>query len=100
MSIVPKAKLRVNKITVDMNPFVEEFVARTVVGMVTPLKGVENIKNVDVYMEKDTVKISVNGNDITLTEFPTEIIVNTVTALVSSLKDVDNIDNLDISITV
>ena len=100
MSIVPKAKLRVNKISIDMNPYVEELVARTVVGMVTPLKGAENMKNLEVYLEKSNVKITVNGNDITLTEFPNDIIANTLTALVSSLKDVDDIDTMDISITV
>ena len=100
MSIIPKAKLRVNKISIDMNPYVEELVARTVVGMVTPLKGAENMKNLEVYLEKSNVKITVNGNDITLTEFPNDIIANTLTALVSSLKDVDDIDTMDISITV
>jgi len=100
MSIVPKAKLRVNKISIEMKEYVEELVARTTIGLVTPLRGTEDMKSLEVYLEKSTVKISVNGNDITLTEFPTEIIVNTLTALVSSLKDVDTIDNLDISITV
>ena len=100
MSIVPKAKLRVNKISIDMKPYVEELVARTVIGMVTPLRGTEDMKSLEVYLEKGTVKISINGNDITVTEFPNDIIANTLTALVSSLKDVGEIDNLDISITV
>ena len=100
MSIVPKAKLRVNKIAIEMNEYVEELVARTVIGLVTPLRGTEDMKNLDVYMEKGNVKVIVNGNELTLTEFPNRIIANTITALVSSLKDVGEIDNLDISITV
>ena len=100
MSIVPKAKLRVNKISIDMKPYVEELVARTVIGMVTPLRGAEYMKSLEVYLEKGSVKITVNGNELTLTEFPNDIIANTLTALVSSLKDVGDMDAMDISITV
>ncbi|MBL7061940.1 MAG: hypothetical protein ISS54_04315 [Dehalococcoidia bacterium] len=100
MSITPKAKLRVNKISVDMNPFVEEFVARTVVGMVTALRGAENMQSVEIHQEKGDVKITVNGNEIPLTPFPNDIICSTLTGLVSSLKEVDKINSLDISVKV
>lgn len=100
MSIIPKAKLRVNKISIEMNPFVEEFLARTVVGMVTPLRDAENMQTLEIHQERGNVKITVNGNELPLTPFPNDIISNTLVALVSSLKDVDDIDNLDISVTV
>ena len=74
MSIVPKATLRVNKISMEMNPFVEEFLSRTVIGMVTPLRGAENIQRLEIHQDKSNVKITVNGNEITLTEFPKDII--------------------------
>jgi hypothetical protein len=100
MSIVPKANLRVNKISIDMKPYVEELVARTVIGMVTPLRGADNMKDVKVYLEKGNVKITVNGNELAITEFPNDIIANTLTGLASSLKDVGKIDTLDISVKV
>ena len=100
MNIVPKAKLRVNKISMELNPFVEEFLSRTVIGMVTPLRGVENIQRLEIHQDKSNVKITVNGNEITLTEFPKDIITNTLRGLVSSLKEVENIDNLDIIVEV
>lgn len=100
MSITPKAKLRVDKISVDMNPFVEEFVARTVVGMITPLRGAENMQSVEIHQEKGDVKITVNGNEVPLTPFPNDIICSTLTGLVSSLKEVDKINSLDISVKV
>ena len=100
MSIVPKANLRVNKISIDMKPYVEELVARTVIGMVTPLRGAENMKDLKVYLEKGNVKITVSGNELAITEFPNDIIANTLTGLASSLKDVDKIDSLDISVRV
>ena len=100
MSIVPKANLRVNKISIEMKAYVEELVARTVIGMVTPLRGAENMKNLKVYLEKGNVKITVDGNELTITEFPNDIIANTITALVSSLKDVGDVDTVEIKVTV
>jgi len=100
MSIIPKAKLRVNKISVDMNPFVEEFVARTAVGIVASLKGAENVQSLEIQQQKGDVKITVNGNEIPLTPFPNDIICSTLTGLVSSLKEVEDIDSLDISVKV
>ena len=99
MSGIPKAKLRVNKISIDMNPFVEEFVARTAVGMVTPLRGAENIQNLEIHQQKGDVKITINGNELPLTPFPNDIISNTLIGLVSSLKDIDIIDSIEISVT-
>jgi ribosomal protein S9 len=83
-----------------MKPYVEELVARTVIGMVTPLRGAENMKDLNVYLEKGNVKITVNGNELAITEFPNDIIANTLTGLVSSLKEVEDIDSLDISVKV
>ena len=94
-----KAKLRVNKITVEMNPFVEDFVAHTVAGMASSLRGVDKLQSLEMRQEKGKVKIKVNGEEIPLTPFPNDIICNTLTALISSLKDVDKkIDSWDISV--
>ena len=94
-----KAKLRVNKITVEMNPFVEDFVAHTVVGMVASLRGVDKLQSLDMHQEKGDVKIKVNGDYIPLTPFPNDIIWTTLTALISSLKEIDKkIDSWDINI--
>jgi hypothetical protein len=93
-----KAELEINNIAVELNPFVEEFLTRTVVGAVSSLKGTENIQNLELYLERGDVRIVVNGNEIPLTPFPTDIITNTVTGLVSSLKGVDKIDNLRVKV--
>ena len=95
-----KAKLKVNKKAIEMNPFVEEFLARTSVGAVSVLRGTEDMKSLEIHQEKSEVKISVNGNDIPLNPFTNEIIHNTLVGLVSSLKGVGRIDSLDISVTV
>jgi len=93
-----KAELEINNVSVELNPFVEEFLTRTVVGAVSSLKGAENIRDLELYLERGDVKIVVNGNELPLTPFPTDIINNTITGLVSSLKGVDKIDNLRVKV--
>ena len=93
-----KAELDINNVSVELNPFVEEFLTRIVVGAVSSLKGTENIRDLELYLEGGDVKIVVNGNELPLTPFPTDIITNTITGLVSSLKGVDKIDNLKVKV--
>ena len=93
-----RAKLEINNVSTELNPFVEEFLIRTVVGAVSCLKGVEDIGNLELYLEQGDVKLVVNGNEIPLTPFPRDIIANTIIGLVSSLKGVGKIDSLKINI--
>jgi len=95
-----KADLRVNRISVEMNAFVEEFLARTALGLAGSLQGAEEIQGLEIHQEKGNVKITVNGNAIPLTAFPNDIICNTLTGLVSSLQDVDAVDSFNISVEV
>ena len=93
-----KAELEINNVSVELNPFVEEFLTRTVVGAVSSLKGAENIRNLELYLERGDVKLVVNENELPLTPFPKEIITNTIIGLVSPLKGADKIDSLKINI--
>jgi len=93
-----KAELEINNVSTELNPFVEEFLTRTVVGAVSCLKGAENIRDLELYLERGNVKLVVNGNELPLTPFPTDIITNTITGLVSSLKGVDKIDSLKVNV--
>lgn len=93
-----KAKLWVNKVSIEMNPFVEEFLARTTLGAVASLRGGGSVQRLELHQEKGDVKITVNGNELSLTPFPGDIICSTLTGLVSSLKDVADVGNLDISV--
>ena len=92
------SELVVNKASIKLNPFADEFLARTVVGAVSSLKGAGNIRDLELYLERDDVKIVVNGNELPLTPFPQEILTNTITGLVSSLKGVGKIDSLKITV--
>jgi len=92
------AELAINNVSTELNPFVEEFLTRTVVGAVSCLKGTENIRDLELYLERGDVKLVVNGNELPLTPFPKEIITNTIIGLVSSLKGVHKIDSLKIKV--
>jgi len=92
------AELEVNNESVELNPFVEEFLTRTVVGAVSCLKGAENIRDLELYLERGDVKLLVNGNELPLTPFPKEILTSTITGLVSSLKGMGKIDSLKINV--
>ena len=93
-----RAELEINNVSTELNPFVEEFLTRTVVGAVSCLKGAEDIGNLELYLEQKDAKLVINGNEIPLTPFPREIIANTIIGLVSSLKGVGKIDNLKINV--
>ena len=96
----PRAKLAINNVSIELNPFAEEFLARTVVGAVSSLKGAENIRDLELHMGGDDVKIAVNGNELPLTPFPRDIITSTIIGLVSSLKEVNKVDSLRVKVMV
>lgn len=95
-----EAKLWVNSISVDLNPFVEEFLARTVTAAVSSLKGAEDIQSLELHLAQGNVRIVIDGNELPLTPFPNDIIASTVTGMASVLKDVDKIESLKITIKV
>ena len=45
---VNNADLTVNGKKIELNRFVENFISQTVMGMVKPLRGVDNIKTIDL----------------------------------------------------
>jgi len=93
-----RTELEVNNLSVELNPFVKEFLTRTVIGAVSSLKGAEHIQGLELYLEHNDVRIVVNGNELPLTPFPKEIITNTMIGLVSPLKGVEKVDSLKVSI--
>ena len=93
-----RTELEVNNVSIELNPFVYEFLTRTVVGAVSSLKGAENLQGLELYLERNDVRIVVNGSELPLTPFPKEIITNTIIGLVSPLKGVEKVYSLKINI--
>jgi hypothetical protein len=101
MKEVYETKLWVNNKDIELNPFVEQFLAGTVTGGVRTLKGVEVVRTVELKMLKKAVTLAVNGKSLELTQFPNDIISSTVVGIISSLKGVDKVvDSLQLDIKV
>ena len=51
---VINAELIVNGKEIELNSFVESFISQTVIGMMKPLRGVDNIETIDLKISKKT----------------------------------------------
>ena len=91
-----EAKLSVNGSPIEMKPFVEEFLAKTVAAAVSTLKGVEPMQSLEVSLKGGQVGIVLNGKALPLTPFPNDIIASMLAGMVSSLDLPDQIDALEI----
>lgn len=95
-----ETKLWVNSRDIELHPFVEQFVAGTVTGGVRTLKGVDELRSLELKMVKKAVTLAVNGKTLELTQFPNDILCSTVTGVVNSLKGVDEVDTLQLDVKV
>ena len=93
-----RAELTVNDSAVELNPFVEQFLARTLAGGVSALRGVEEIEGLELLIKGGDVELVANGEEIPITPFPADIIRSTVIGLVSSLKGVGQVDSVRIKV--
>jgi hypothetical protein len=93
-----KATLMVNNEPIELNPFTEQFLARTVLGAVSTLRGAEDVHKLEMHLERGDVEIFVNGSQLPVTPFPRDIITNTVTGLVSTLKGVGEIESVHVEV--
>jgi hypothetical protein len=95
-----KAEMQVNKKEIEMNPFVESFVAHVAIGMVESLKGVDYLNKVRIRQDGEETKVAVNCEELPLTPFPNDIIASTLKGMLAPLKGVDEIKNLEILVKV
>jgi hypothetical protein len=95
-----KTSVQVNRSPLELNEFVEGFIAEVAIAMVKTLKGVDYIRKVEYHQEKDDVAVVVNGEDIQLTPFPIGIINSTLLGMMAPLKGTDNMERLDIVVEV
>jgi hypothetical protein len=95
-----ESTLWVNNDPVELNDFVEKFLAKIVIGAASSLRGVADVQNLELNMERGDINVIVNGKEISLTSFPNDIIASTLIGLVSSLKGVDKVEVLKINVSV
>jgi len=94
-----KVSLSVNYLSIPIEDLVQEFINKVVTGMLSVLKGVDEIRSVDLSFDGDEVVINVNDTVVPSNDFVNEFVRNTVTGMVTSLKGVGQVDKLEISIT-
>jgi len=95
-----EANLEANNVRVDLNPFTEQFVARTVAGAVSSLRGAETFNSVDLSLREGNVTVVADGQEIDVTSFPNDIMASTIAGMVSPLKGVEATDPITISVKV
>ncbi len=82
---------------IELSGFPQDFVIKTVIGMVSSLKGVQEIDTLELTLRFGKVKLSINGKPISVGPFPTLITAKTLIAITSTLKGVgDEVTNLEI----
>ena len=95
-----EARLEANSVPVDLNPFTEQFVARTVAGAVSSLRGAETFDSLELTLREGNVTVVVDGQELDVTSFPNDIIASTIAGMVSPLKGVEATDPVTISVKV
>ena len=95
-----EATLQANNVPVDLNPFTEQFIARTVAGAVSSLRGAETFTSVEISVREGNATVVADGQDVDVTSFPNDIIASTIAGMVSPLKGVEATDPVTISVKV
>ena len=93
-----KVSLSINDIPVPIADFVQVFINSVVTGMLSTLKGINEIRSVNLSFDGDEVVINVNNAVVPSNYFVNEFVRNTVIGMVTSLKGVNQVDKLVISI--
>ena len=94
------AKLEINNVSIPLEDFPEQVVARSIAGAVSTLKGTDKIESIELTMLHGEVKLLVNSTEVELTHFPNQIIASLVAGAVSPLKGAEDTDNVSITITI
>ena len=95
-----QASLEANNAPVELNPFTEQFVARTVAGAVSSLRGAETFNTIELSLHEGNATVFVDGNELDVTFFPNEVLARTIGGMLSTLKGVEATDPVKISVTL
>jgi len=94
-----KVELSVNYVPVNIEDFVQQFIASVITGILGALKGYREEKDIRLSIDDDVVDITLDSDVIQLNPFVNTFVRNTVIGMVSSLKDVGQIERLEIIIS-
>jgi hypothetical protein len=90
--------LSVNDSPIEMDYFVQSFIDHTVYGMVSSLKGIKDIHEIEIKIKGKITEIFVNNDLVPLNDFVAGIISSTVRGMISPLKDIEKTEIIRIVI--
>jgi hypothetical protein len=93
-----KITLLVNNTPVEIDYFVQNFLDHTIVGMVSSLEGVKEIRDLEVFIEEAQTRLLVNGSVLPTNEFVNDLFRKTLLGLLSALKNIPEIRQLTLGI--
>jgi len=93
-----QVSLSVNDVPIELDYFVQDFIDRSISGMLSALEGTGEVKTLHISTEGDEVTINLNNTTVPINPFVNKIIRNTIFGMVSSLKGVSEINRINISI--
>jgi|WetSurMetagenome_2_1015567.scaffolds.fasta_scaffold178089_2 hypothetical protein len=91
-------RLVINDKAIDTHPFIESFVEHTLNGMLEALKDTRKIKDLDLTVKGEDIKINLNGELVHTNSMTGKLIKSTLVGMVSTLQGVQDIKNLSISV--
>jgi hypothetical protein len=91
-------RLVINDKAIDTHPFIEKFIEHTVNGMLEALKDTGKIKDLDLTVKGEDIKIILNGELVHTNSMTGKLIRSTIVGMVSTLQGVQDIKNLSISV--
>ena len=94
------AKLEINNMSIPLEHFPEQVVARSIAGAVSTLKGTDKIDDIELTMLHGEVTLLVNSTEVELTRFPNHILASLVAGVVSPLKGAEDTDNVSVTISI
>lgn len=89
-----KVALAINGVDVPLKAFLEEFYSKTLAGMVSSLKGAEEIKSLEIFMEGKKVRLTLNGKPISMNPFTNAIFASTLKGMVMYLKNMKRLKDM------
>jgi len=86
--VTKQVRLTINDAPIELDHFVRGYIEHVVGGILSSLRGTEEIAGVDLSIAGDQVSIVLNDAAVPLNPFATRIIRNTLVGVVSSLRGV------------
>jgi hypothetical protein len=84
-----RVSLKVNGQPVELSGFPRDFLAGSLAGGATALRGVDEVDTLKLTLRFGKVKLEVNGAKIDLIQFPNLILANTLIGVLSSLNGIE-----------